>query len=101
MNYVGVGGTITSLAAIKKQLSVYQREDINGTILTVSELKAYYKSMSSQSPAELRRQYPLLRDRADIITEGILLYLYLAELLNFQQITVSDCGLLDGLILME
>jgi exopolyphosphatase/guanosine-5'-triphosphate,3'-diphosphate pyrophosphatase len=101
MSYAAVGGTITSIAAIQAGVSVYQREKINGTVLTVAKLQEYYDMMKDQKPEALIRRYPLLKDRADIICFGLRIYLDLARILAFQELTVSDCGLLDGLLLAD
>lgn len=98
MNFVGVGGTITSLAAMKKGLTVYSRAEINGTALTKAELAAYYNELTALKSEEILCRYPLLQNREDIITEGIAIYLALAELLGFDEIIVSDAGILDGLL---
>ena len=96
---VGVGGTITSLAAMKKQLTEYSREEINGTVISKDDLETYYQELSSLSNEEILAKYPLLKNREDIICDGIAIYLALADLLGFSQITVSDAGILDGLLL--
>lgn len=97
--FVGVGGTITSLAAMKKHLQVYSREEINGVNLTKAELTAYYNELTVLSGEKILKKYPLLKNREDIIADGISIYLALFEMLGFAEITVSDAGILDGLLL--
>lgn len=99
MTFVGVGGTITSLAAMKKRLTAYSRAEINGVVLTKAELTAYYNELTALNGEEILQRYPLLQNREDIITDGIAVYLALAELLGFDEIIVSDAGILDGLLL--
>ncbi len=97
--FVGVGGTITSLAAMKNHLVEYRREWINGTVLTQTELRAYGQEADTLAPQELLARYPLLQKRGDILGDGIAIYLALMELLGFSRIVVSDAGILDGLLL--
>ena len=99
MTFVGVGGTITSLAAMKRRLQVYCREEINGVVLTKAELSAYYNELTALSAEEILKRYPLLKNREDIIADGIAIYLALFEMLDFTEIIVSDAGILDGLLL--
>lgn len=96
---VGVGGTITSLAAIKSGLRVYCRSQINGVKFTRAEIAAYYNELKALTAAEILAKYPLLAEREDIICSGIKIYLELFELLGFGEIVVSDAGILDGLLL--
>ncbi len=99
LTLVGVGGTITSLAALKKRWQVYSRAKINGVKLTKAELTAYYNELTELSGEEILKRYPLLKNREDIIADGISIYLALFELLDLAEITVSDAGILDGLLL--
>ncbi|MGI5824617.1 MAG: hypothetical protein ACOX7J_03510 [Bacillota bacterium] len=96
---VGVGGTITSLAAMKHKLREYSRQSINGTVITKEELASYYNELRQLEAAEILKKYPLLKNREDIICDGIAIYLVLADLLAFREIIVSDAGILDGLLL--
>ena len=97
--FVGVGGTITSLAAMKLGLKEYCREKINGTVITAAELLAYYKELKAMTHEEILAKYPLLQNREDIICHGVAVYLALADLLPMKEIVVSDAGILDGLLL--
>lgn len=100
-SFVGVGGTITSLAAMKNHLTEYRREWVTGTVITKAELQAYSREADTLAPRELTARYPLLRQRADILGDGIAIYLALMDLLGFSRIMVSDAGILDGLLLEE
>ena len=99
--FVGVGGTITSLAAMKLGLKEYCREKINGVVITAAELAAYYEELQKMTAANILAKYPLLQNREDIICHGIAVYLTLAQLLPMAQIVVSDAGILDGLLLQD
>lgn len=99
--FVGVGGTITSLAAMKKKLNNYDRNKVNGCIITKFDLLTYYDELKKMTAEETIKKYPLLKNREDIICDGIEVYLALADLLGFKEITVSDAGILDGLLLQK
>lgn len=96
---VGVGGTITSLAAMKNNLKTYTREAVNGTIITRADLENFYAEITSMNGAEILQKYPLLKNREDIIGDGISIYLELFKLIDCDKITVSDAGILDGLLI--
>lgn len=96
---VFVGGTATSLVAIKFSLEVYRSELIHGQILTRSEIADLY-NMLERMPLSLRKRLPGLQpERADIITSGTLIMLIIMEILDKQDIIVSESDILEGIIL--
>ena len=98
-NIIGTAGTVTTLAAIAKNLIVYDPDQINGTVLTketLVELSNKILSLSFDQRAELKGLEP---ERADIIGAGILLVLEIMIYFSQTVLLVSDAGLLEGLIL--
>lgn len=96
-NLIGVGGTITTLAAIKLALVEYEWEKIHGFLLTIEEIKEINKKLESL-PLEERKKVPGLEpERADIITYGIEILLKFMEQYKFKKIRVSDKDLLFAL----
>lgn len=93
---VGVGGTVTSVAAMKNNLTEYTREAVNGTVITEGDLQSFYTEISAMSDYEVLKKYPLLKNREDIICDGILIYM---QLLGCKRIIAADSGILDGLLL--
>lgn len=96
---VCVGGTATSLVAIKFSLEVYRSELIHGQILTRSEIADLY-NMLEMMPLSLRKRLPGLQpERADIIPSGTLIMLIIMDILGKEDITVSESDILEGIIL--
>ncbi len=94
-----VGGTATSLVAMKKGMTEYDPEQVQGEILTLPEISSYYTRLD-QLTLEERKVIPGLQpERADIIVKGTLIIKCLMELLERQEALVSDSDLLEGLIL--
>lgn len=96
---VGVGGTVTSVAAMKNNLTEYTREAVNGTVITEGDLQSFYTEISAMSDYEVLKKYPLLKNREDIICDGILIYMAIFQLLGCKRIIAADSGILDGLLL--
>lgn len=95
---VFVGGTATTLAAIKLALPEYDCRLVHGHILTFSEVEDIYKLLISL-PLEERRRLPGLQpERADIIPAGALIVLEIMQLLGRSRIVVSETDILDGII---
>jgi len=96
---IGTAGTITTLAAMAKNLCDYDPEKINKTVLTkeyLIELSKKILALSFNQRAELTG---LETGRADIIGAGILLVLEVMDYFSQESLLVSDAGLLEGLIL--
>lgn len=98
---VGVGGTVTSVAAMKNNLTKYTREAVNGTVITEGDLQSFYTEISAMSDYEVLKKYPLLKNREDIICDGILIYMAIFQLLGCKKIISADSGILDGLLLCK
>jgi len=96
---VGCGGTITAAAAVLKNLETYTRSAVHGTKLSKEEITAFYQRLLLLAPAERLQQMPLLAGREDIMEYGMLIIITMMELLDQDEIWVSDAGLLDGLLL--
>ncbi|MGI6488228.1 MAG: Ppx/GppA family phosphatase [Syntrophomonadaceae bacterium] len=95
---VMVGGTPTTLVAIKESLAEYDAEMVHGHILTRPEVEDLY-AMLDGMPLNLRRRLPGLQpERADIVVKGTLIILLIMEGLQKKEITVSESDLLEGII---
>ena len=95
---VFVGGTATSLAAIKLQLQDYDAQRINGQLIRRHELERIYHDIH-RMPLHRRRHIPGLQpERADIIDSGLLILLMITSCLGCEEFYVSDHDLLHGII---
>ena len=99
LRIVGVGGTITTLAAIEQHLSRYDPERIHRFRLTRRAVDAMTGWLMAMTVADRRRVRGLQPKRADIILAGALVLRYLLAALGCRQITVSEADLLWGLLL--
>lgn len=95
---VMVGGTATSLVAIKLALEIYDAQKVHGQKLTRSEINDIY-NLLYKMPLRLRKRLPGLQpERADIIVKGTLIVLLIMEFMGKEEITVSENDILDGVI---
>ena len=95
---VGVGGTITTLAAIEQSLEEYQPEKIQNYELHSADIKKMLKRLSELELAERKKVVGLSKDRADIIIPGIIILLEVMNNSQLEKIKVSDFGILEGII---
>jgi exopolyphosphatase / guanosine-5'-triphosphate,3'-diphosphate pyrophosphatase len=95
---VGVGGTITTLAAIDLGLERYDSTRIHHHILTDKKARNIYKMLCGLSLKRRKRVMGLQPERADIIIGGTAILVEIMDMLGAGSITVSEQDILDGII---
>jgi exopolyphosphatase/guanosine-5'-triphosphate,3'-diphosphate pyrophosphatase len=92
------GGTPTTLAAIDMKMDVYDGDMINGHRLAIAAVNKIFMSLASLSTND-RNMTGLEKERADIILAGTLIMIVIMEVFRLSEITVSDYGLMEGILL--
>ena len=95
----GVGGTITSLAAMEMKLSRYDPRLIHGFYLTSDAIEQLYGKLLSLSLEERKIMPGLQPARADIITGGTAIVRTVLRQTGLEGLTVSESDILQGLLL--
>lgn len=96
---VGVGGTITTMAAIAQRLSPYDPQRVHGFQLSRRAVERLTEALVTSTIAERRRLPGLQRERADIIAAGALVLRELLARFETRSMTVSEADLLWALVL--
>ncbi|WP_200762302.1 phosphatase [Nitrosophilus alvini] len=99
--FVATGGTPTTLAALKLGLTydTYDPEKINGTVLYPVDLDEALRKLESLSFK--KREEIVGEGRADLITAGIHILKELLKVSGFDEVTVCDDGLREGVALIN
>lgn len=95
---IGVGGTVTSLVAIKLGLEKYDPNLVHGSLLSLEDVKNIGKMLKSLSLTERQKVKGLQPERADIIPFGIMILEKVMELLKAPEIRVSEKDILYGML---
>ncbi len=98
-SFVSTGGTATTIAAIDMGLDAYDGDRIHLYTISYNILKALLEYLSSIPLCERAIVKGLDPERADIIIPGIIILLILMEIIKTDALTVSDYGLLEGILL--
>ncbi|MGN0158822.1 MAG: hypothetical protein ACI39W_06760 [Brotaphodocola sp.] len=94
---VGMGGTVTSMGAVKHKMVKYDPNVIQGSILTKADIEEQIEEYSKRT-IEQRRELPGLQPkRADVILAGACILKDITERLGVDELTISDRGLRHGL----
>lgn len=96
---VGTGGTANVLAALERQLAVFDRAAIENTRLTAEQVAGWVGRLWSLPLAGRRRLPGLPPPRADVILTGAVIYEGVMRVLRFDELRVSTRGLRFGAIL--
>jgi exopolyphosphatase/guanosine-5'-triphosphate,3'-diphosphate pyrophosphatase len=96
--FIGTAGTITALAAAVQRLERYEHSKIHNYKLNITDINRMYYKMSSVTTAERSGLLPFEPSRLDIIVPGTLILLKLMQITGFNNITVSNYGLREGIL---
>lgn len=97
---VGVGGTITTLAAVNRGSAAYEPEEIARIGFHLDELNTYIELFRSLGIEEIREMPGMEPRRADVIEAGVSLFATFMEMAGIDTIGVSPRGLRYGLLLL-
>lgn len=95
---IGVGGTVTTLAAMAQQLVPYDPDRVHGFGVTAAEVARLLETMC-RLPLGARRRLPGLQpERADVIIAGALVVRRVLASLGCDTLTASETDLLWALV---
>jgi len=98
---IGVGGTITTIAAYLQDLDEYIPEKIHNFVIKSEDLGRVISQFEKNNLQQLKKKIVFAPNRADILPAGTYILLELLRLYNAHQITVSERGLRWGIIINE
>lgn len=96
--WIGVGGTVTSLASMLQELEVYDSLKVEDYVIHPEDVSKILEKLSKMSYDDKCHMKGLLPSRADIIVAGVVILDSLMEYFALSEITVSDRDLSEGLL---
>lgn len=97
LRLVGLGGTVTTMGAVKHKMVKYQPEVIQGSTLTRDDIAQQIKAYS-QRTIQQRCELPGMQPkRADVILAGACILQVIIDRFGVDALTISDRGLRHGL----
>ncbi|UQX89384.1 Ppx/GppA family phosphatase [Jatrophihabitans telluris] len=99
VSFVGVAGTVTTIAAIALGLPAYDPRAIHGSVISFRDVSAVTQRLLSMTRAE-RAALPVMHPgRVDVIGAGALILRCLMEFVGAAEVIVSEHDILDGIAL--
>ena len=89
---IGIGGTITTMASIKLELSEYLPNKVNGTVLKMDDIESQIYRFQNLTPEERSKILGLHADRADIILAGACIVRAVMNYFHMTSVIVSTNG---------
>ena len=93
---VGVAGTITTNVSVKEKMVHYDSKKVHGYKLTKEDLENNLKKYLSVNLEERRKIIGLQPQRAETAISGTIIILVIMNLLNKDEVIVSECDNLEG-----
>ena len=97
--WIGVAGTVTTLAGVYLELDHYDRERVHGAVIPLPAVQELLHRLVGMTVEEIRALPSMHPGRADVITGGALVEARVAARLNVPELIVSESDILDGIAL--
>lgn len=94
-----IGGTANNIGFIQSGLKSYNRDMLDGQIISQKALLGLVKRTFSLTPEQIESEYNISSSRAQIIHNGALILYTLVKKLNANQITLTENDNLEGFYL--
>lgn len=95
---VGIGGTVTSMGAVKLQMAEYDADRIQGAALTAGDVDGLISMFCSMPLEERKKITGLQPKRAEVIIGGACIIKCIMRRLGRPELIMSDRGLRHGLM---
>jgi exopolyphosphatase/guanosine-5'-triphosphate,3'-diphosphate pyrophosphatase len=98
-SWIGVAGTVTTMAALHLGLPDYDRDKVHGSTIDRAQVGELLERLSRLTVDEIRAVAGMHPQRADVITAGTLIAARVARLVSAPELVVSESDILDGVAL--
>ena len=96
---IGTAGTITTLAAMDMKMKIYDPDIINGHVLKIKTIESLFEKLLKIPSTKRNCITGLEKGREIVIIPGILILTSIMNLIGLEKLTLSDSGLLEGILL--
>jgi exopolyphosphatase/guanosine-5'-triphosphate,3'-diphosphate pyrophosphatase len=97
--FVGLAGTVSTVAAIEQGLAEYDTDKIHHFVLTHEAAEDVFRTLATEKRADRLHNPGLEEARADVIVAGTAILVAIMRFFDFDECLVSEADILDGLVL--
>jgi exopolyphosphatase/guanosine-5'-triphosphate,3'-diphosphate pyrophosphatase len=97
--FVGLAGTVSTVAAIEQGLAEYDSDKIHHFVLTHDAAEDVFRTLATEKRADRIHNPGLEEARADVIVAGTAILVAIMRFFEFDECLVSEADILDGLVL--
>jgi exopolyphosphatase/guanosine-5'-triphosphate,3'-diphosphate pyrophosphatase len=97
--FVGLAGTVTTMAAVELGLATYDRDRIHHFVLTRAAAEDVFRTLATETRRQRVHNPGLEEARADVIVGGAVIVCAIMRYFELQECLVSEADILDGLVL--
>lgn len=97
--FVGLAGTVTTMAAVELGLADYDRDRIHHFVLTRAAAEDVFRTLATESRRQRLYNPGLEEARADVIVGGAIIVCAIMRFFELSECLVSEADILDGLVL--
>ena len=97
--FVGLAGTVTTVAAVEQGLPAYDPEKIHHFVLTRAAVEDVFRTLATETVAQRKLNPGMEAQRADVIVGGCCVLVAIMRRFGFEECHVSEADILDGLVL--
>jgi len=97
--FVGLAGTVTTMAAVELGLATYDRDRIHHFVLTRAAAEDVFRTLATENRRQRVHNPGLEEARADVIVGGAVIVVAVMRHFDLQECLVSEADILDGLVL--
>ncbi len=101
VRFVGLAGTVTTIAAVELGLAEYSRDAIHHFVLTREAAEDVFRTLATEAIEDRRHNPGLDPGRVDVIVGGCCVLIGIFRYFGFGECVVSEADILDGLILSQ
>ena len=96
--FVGLAGTVTTMAAVELGLPVHDRAGIHHFVLTRAAAEDVFRTLATERRADRIHNPGLEEARADVIVAGAVIVTAIMRYFELDECLVSEADILDGLV---
>jgi len=96
--FVGLAGTVTTMAAVEIGLPAYDRDRVHHFVLTRQAAEDVFRTLATETRRQRVHNPGLEEARADVIVGGAVILVGIMRYFDLDECLVSESDILDGLV---